>query len=332
LHFSVRGLDDRTQFGGSDEIDFGPARLGEKFEPAEPKFRFGELSLDRVRQTTVGLAYDGRWKDVGEVGLSISRAYFRKATALPQQPVTSSDSRPWLYDGTIAATPVRAVMIYAGFARGLEESGLAPPNARNRNEPLPTILTQQEDAGFRLTLTSNLRLVGGVFNLKRPYFGFDRNNNYLQVGVTDSRGAEVSLTGSVTPRLTILIGGVFLNARVVPSNAASGDLGRRPTGVPDHTLSANLDWRIPFVSGLELDLAAYERGAVPSTSDNVVILRRWRAFDVGTHYRFKVANHPTTLRLQLKNMFNRRGLSYQGPGVDGINPGRLLSGSLTVDL
>ena len=50
-----------------------------------------------------------------------------------------SRSDPWLYNGTVAVFPTHAVALYAGYARGLEESGTPPPNAANRNQALPAI-------------------------------------------------------------------------------------------------------------------------------------------------------------------------------------------------
>ena len=89
--------------------------------------------------------------------------------------------------------------MYAGYARGLEESGTAPPNAANRNQPLPAIMTEQKDAGVRFALTKDVKAVVGVFDLSRPYFGFDAGNVFKQIGTVRSRGAEFSVSGSVTP-------------------------------------------------------------------------------------------------------------------------------------
>ena len=41
-------------------------------------FDFGELSHQHLTQTTYGIAYDGRWKNVGEISFSISKARARR--------------------------------------------------------------------------------------------------------------------------------------------------------------------------------------------------------------------------------------------------------------
>lgn len=332
LQLSIRERGAHRQFGGSEKIDFGQGSVEAPFHPAEPALSFGSLSRDHVQQATFGVAYDGRWKNVGELSFSLARAFYRKTTALADQPIVRATSSPWLYDATIAANVARGLVVYAGYARGLEESGLAPANASNRNEPLPAIITQQKDAGFRLNITAKLRLVAGVFDLTRPYFGFDQTSRYLQVGTSDNRGAEVSLSGAITPRLNILLGGVFLDAKVA-ARADTGDvIGRRPVGIPGHILNASANWRAPFAKGVELDLALYQRGTVPGTTDNLVILPRWTRVDLGARYHFRLVKQPTTFRLHLVNVFDTAGPMSEGPGIYRFNPGRVLTGTMTVDL
>ena len=48
----------------------------------------------------------------------------------------------------------------------------------------------------------------GLFDLRRPYFGFDSTNLFKQIGAVRSRGAEFSITGSVTKRLDVVAGGM----------------------------------------------------------------------------------------------------------------------------
>ena len=209
IHLSVRERDARREFGGSDFIDFGPGRIGENVTRPEPAtFHFGEISHDQVKQTTVGVAYDGRWKNVGEISFGISKAHFRKETVIPGVPVAVTRSTPCSTTRPRPRISARSVAVYAGYARGLEESGTAPPNAANRNQPLPAIMTEQKDAGVRFDLTKDVKAVVGVFDLSRPYFGFDAANVFKQVGTVRSRGAEFSVSGSVTPRLDIVAGGM----------------------------------------------------------------------------------------------------------------------------
>jgi iron complex outermembrane recepter protein len=331
VHLSVRERDARREFGGGDFIDFGPGRIGVKVPDPEPEgFNFTAKSHDRVKQTTAGLAYDGRWKNVGEISFSISKAHFRKSTVIPDVPTAVTKSTPWLYNATAAAELSKSVAVYAGYARGLEESGTAPPNAANRNEPLPAILTEQKDAGVRFNLSKGVKAVAGVFDLSRPYFGFDAANVFRQVGTVKSRGAEFSVSGSITPQLSIVAGGMILKPKVTASGAVSGNIGSKPVGLPTHLLIANANWKTPL-SGLELDMAVSHRGRTPATTDNLVFVPPRARLDLGGHYRFKIAKRSATFRLQMVNVFDNPGYGIAGSGVYNSNSGRYVQGYLTVD-
>lgn len=332
FHWSVRERDARREFDGSDEVDLGPTRIGIAEDSPKPAFTFGALSRNRVDQTTVGLAYDGRWKDVGEISFGVSRAKYRKVTSLPGIAPIVSRSTPWLYNGTAAIYVSSAITLYAGYARGLEESGLAPPNAANRNQPLDAVLTEQKDAGFRWTVTGNVKLIAGVFDLRKPYFGLNAASIYTQIGTTRSRGAEFSISGNLTKRLNVVAGGFFLDARVVRDPTALGNIGRRPVALPGHLLNVNVNWRTPILDGLSLDATMSERPSVPSTTDNLVLLPPRAVVNLGGRYRFKLIEKNATFRLQVANIFDNRGFNIAGPGVYGANGSRFVTGYLAVDL
>ena len=330
FHLSLRERDAHREFGGSALLDFGPGRIGQNVEVPRPaSFDFGELSHQHLTQTTYGIAYDGRWRNVGEISFSISKAHYRKTTDIPGDGLVISRSTPWLYNGTAAANVSKKITIYAGYARGLEESGIAPPNAANRNAPLPTIITSQKDAGVRV-IVGGMKLVGGVFDLSRPYFGYDSANVFRQVGTVESRGAEFSVSGSLTPRLNLVAGGVFIDGKVTRDAGVQGVVGPKPVGLSPHQLSLNANWKTPL-KGLDLDTTVINRAPAPATTDNsVTIPAKWR-FDIGGHYHFKIARRDATFRLQLFNITGNTGYGVAGSGIYSQNPGRFVQGYLTVD-
>lgn len=330
IHLSFRDRDAHRQFGGSALLDLGAGEIGVPVTAPKPSsFDFGALTLQHLTQSTFGVAYDGRWKNVGEVSFSLSKTHYRKTTDIPGDGQAISRSSPWLYNGTAAANITKSVTVYAGYARGLEESGVAPPAAANRNAPLPTILTSQKDAGVRVGIGA-LKLVGGVFDLKRPYFGFDSSNFFRQVGTVENRGAEFSVSGSLTRTLNLVAGGVFINGKVTRDPGIPGVVGSKPVGQSPHQLSLNANWKSP-ISGLELDTTVINRAPAPSTTDNLVFIpAKWR-WDIGGHYHFKVARRDATFRLQLFNITGKTGWGVNGPGVYSQNPPRYVQGYLTVD-
>lgn len=332
IHLSIRGRNTHREFGGSDVISLGAGRVGDKVEVPKPEFEFGALSQDSVRQLTYGIAYTGGWKGVGEIGFGISRANFRKETEQPNVPTATLRSSPWLYNVNAALNLTSSIVAYAGYARGLEESGVAPANAVNRNQPLPVILTEQKDAGLRFGLKGGMKAIVGVFDLSRPYFGYEAGNIFTKVGTTRSRGLELSLTGQVSQRLNLVAGGVLLRPRVTKDEAVQGVVGSKPVGLPSHDFSLNANWETPFLEGLALDLAVRHKGRTPATTDNAVFLPARMQVDVGGYYRFRLAGKNATLRLRVNNLFDELGYGLGGSGVYWRLGPRYVTGYLTVDM
>jgi len=332
LHLSLRGREVRREFGGEDAIDLGSSSIFVDIDPPRPDFAFGPQSHDRVRQWIYGIAYDGRWKSVGELSFGISKTDYRKSTVTSDLALTSRAS-PLLYNGTLTLLPLRGVALYGGYSRGFEENGSPPANAANRSEPLPAILTSQVDGGVRVDLTQHLKAAAGVFDLSRPYFGFDQANRYVQIGTTRSRGAEFSLSGNLTGQLTLVAGGVFLSPRVEADPDALGKIGKRPVGIPGHVLSIDTNWdATQLIPGLSFDAALSHRGRTPATTDNEVELPARAQLNLGARYRFAVGKTRATARVQLANVFDNRGFSVGGPGAYFPNGARSASAYLTVDL
>jgi len=331
IHLSLRGREVAREYGGEDEVDLGIGSMFDDVDTPQPDFAFGEQSHDRVRQWIYGVAYDGRWRGVGELSFSVSKTAYRKTTDTPDLSLTARDS-PLLYNGTLTLLPLRGVAVYGGYARGFEENGSPPSNAVNRSESLPAILTRQIDAGVRVDIGRRLKAVAGVFDLSRPYFGFDQSNRFVQIGTTRSRGAEFSLSGNLTDQLTLVAGGVVLSPRVQADPSASGEIGKRPVGIPSHIFSIDANWdATSFVRGLSFDAALSHRGRTPATTDNVVEVPARAQLDLGTRYRFAVGKARATARFQVANLFNERGFFVGGPGAYFPIGARSASAYLTVD-
>jgi iron complex outermembrane receptor protein len=332
IHLSLRGRKTSREYGGEDEVDLGIGSIFEDFDTPRPSFEFGEQSHDRLRQWIYGVAYDGRWRGLGELSFGISKTAYRKTSETPDLTRVSRAS-PLLYNATLTLLPLRGVAVYGGYSRGFEENGAPPSNAVNRNDALPAILTRQVDGGVRVDINPRLKVVAGLFDLSRPYFGFDRDNRYIQIGTTRSRGAEFSLSGNLTDRLTLVAGGVLLSPRVEADPSASGDIGKRPVGIPSHIFSLNANWdAAPLLPGLSFDAALAHNGRTPATTDNTVELPARAQLDLGTRYRFSVGKTRATARFQLANVFNQRGFSVGGPGAYFPIGARSASAYVTFDL
>lgn len=332
IHLTFRARDRRELFGGSETIDFGPTMLGDSFEPAKPTFAFGEQSKNRVRQWTGGVAYDGRWGDAVEVSAGVAHTDYSKEVRLPGLMPTTAKSGLLLYYGSIAGHLTSRLTAYASKTKGLEESGVAPDNAINRNEPLPAIVTVQSEVGLLYALTSKLRASAGVFQLNKPYYNLNQTNHFVLLGDVRNRGLELSLAGSLTPRLNVVAGAVLLDPVVTGEGVTLGRVGPRPVGLPRRTFIANLDWRPPGLDGISFDVAVTHDSEKIATRDNSVSLPPQTLIDLGGRYRFSIDDQPATLRVKLTNITDRERFDIQGAGAYQVANGRLLTAYLSIEL
>ena len=331
IHLSLRARDRTNRYDGSDVIDLGPYRLGDQITAPEPVRNFGPQTRDRVKQQTLSLAYEGRWKDIGELSFGIQKTRYRKEIAQPALPVARAEADPWLFNVAVAAYVSDSIAIYGGYTRGLEETGVAPQNAANRNEALPAIITSQRDVGIRWAITPKIKLITGLFDVRKPYFNLDAANRFALLGDTKNQGIEMSLSGALTPRLDIVAGAVLSRPRVTGEGVTLGRLGRLPVGQPARRVDLNLDWRPPILDGLSLDMNVSHSGRIISTRDNLVAIPARTLVDVGGRYAFKLGDKSASFRLSASNLFDTYGFDLQGAGAYDLIDGRRVSARLTVD-
>jgi iron complex outermembrane receptor protein len=329
---SVRARDNRRRTDGSDVIDLGPTTVDAPVLDPAPAFRFSEQTIDDVRQWTGGLAWQTVWPGVGEFGVGLQRTDYAKAIRIPAVGLVRTETQPWLWNINAAITLTDRLALYGGYATGLEESGIAPGNAVNRNEALPAIQTSQRDFGMRYALTKDLKIVAGVFDVRKPYFNLDAANRFDVLGDVRHRGVELSLAGNLTRDLTIVTGAVLLDARVTGEGVALGRVGERPVGQTDTTLQLNLNWDVPRARGLSFDIAVAHEGDIVATVDNSVSIPARTLVDLGVRYRTRIGGKPVTFRLTVTNVGDVQGFDLRGAGAYDIIPGRVIGGWIAVDL
>ncbi|HET9428478.1 MAG TPA: TonB-dependent receptor, partial [Allosphingosinicella sp.] len=314
VHLMTRGRIRDRRYGGGQSFDLGRGRIDEPVTAPEPIFTLGPRTTDQVRQLTGGLGYEGRWRNVGELSLGIQRTFYEKEAVRPSGPLPVSESSPWLFNGTLSLFANSDLVFYAGYSKGLEESPVAPDVAVNRGEAPPAIITRQMDAGLRYAITPMLRVVAGVFEVSKPYFALDPGLVFRDLGEVRNRGIEMSLAGQITPRLSIVLGAVFLDARLSGDEVDLGLIGRRPVGSIGRTISGGLNWNVPWLEGLSLDLAYESASDRVANADNSFVIPARYVYSLGSRYRFDLFDKPATFRAQLASVNNGFGYNNIGQG------------------
>jgi iron complex outermembrane receptor protein len=327
----ARGRDTLATYGGSDAVDVGPALLSADTQVPRPAFTYGPRTNDRAELWSVGAAYRVQWQGHADIALGVQRESYDKIVATPGLPVAHLEDRPLRGYTTAAVTLAKPVTLYGSYTQGLEESGTAPGSALNRGMILPAARTQQEDAGFRFTLTPKLKLITGAFEIEKPYFNLDTGNVDRQLGTQRARGVEVSLSGEVTEELKVSFGVLAGKVSIIGSDLRAEGVGPVAFGQPRTTYLLNADYHFKRWPALSLDAIYYRFGAVPANVDNTLYNPGQTILSLGSRYRFKVFNHPATLRLFWQN-FNKEDFWNEGlnPGFFQF-PGQSILGYLTAD-
>jgi iron complex outermembrane recepter protein len=310
LLFLVRGRDRTNETGGSDARDLGSVTLGERDPEPEPQFRFSAVDEGRIRQITGGLGYVGQLARVGQVTLGLQRGKYRASFRRLGQTTTSSQA-PWLYNGAVVAHPRRWLTVYAAYMRGLEESGIAPENAANRNEQLPASITTQIDGGIRIA-HGPTRLMISAFQIQKPYFSFDAAGRFDALGDVRHRGVEASFLTVVDGRLNLLAGAVLMDPTVTGEASRLGRVGARPVGTTSILTRLDLDYRTP-IQGLSVSAAVVHTGRrIASTRAYAELDERqlrtpaFTTVDLGARLRFKARGVPMSARILATNVLNEK--------------------------
>ena len=254
-----------------------PRRHQARLNVPRPDFRFGPLTRDRVTQWNPGLAYEGRWRGRGELGISVSRADYAKSIAAPLAAPVESRSRPWLYNAILGANLYAfadRLCRHRARARGKRpgpgQRGQSRPGpARHHHQPArsgPAACPDQSPAPDRRPVRSQEAL-----------FQFQSGQCLCGCRQRGKSRARFSLSGAVTDRLSVAAGAYFLRPRLTGQSLAAAE-GRLPVGLPSRLVQASSDWRLPWLRGLSLDGRVRTRGACRRRSRMTCSSRPGRPF------------------------------------------------------
>ena len=152
----------------------GELRASRAFEERERRHAIFFTAKGRMQQRRYG-GEDVIDAGVVELGVGVQKTFYSKTVETPTGKLPKSRAQPVLVNATATWYAADRLALYGSYTEGLEESPVAPDNAVNRNGAAPAINTEQYDAGLRWTVTGNLKLIAGVFNIEKPYFDLDAN-------------------------------------------------------------------------------------------------------------------------------------------------------------
>lgn len=345
---SVRGREVNARIGGNSRVNLGRFLLNERVEVARPDFAYGPLTSDKVSQRIYGVGYQGKWGSIAEVAAGVQYNDYEKRIDQPGQPLVVLTDAPIQFNGVAAINITRKFAVYAAFTQGLEETANPPPQAVNRNELLPAQRTTQIEAGVRYSLPANLTLNAAAFKIEKPLIALDDTNIFRPRGTIIHQGLEASLAGSPIPGLTVLAGGLYLDASNVgeevnldPSiclgggGGGGGGCGLGPRAVNRSPFSGRLavNWGPDAGTSLwSFDLVVEGNSAQQATRDNLVQGIAGLDVTAGMRYRFKISENAAVIRVAVNNLSNTYRWEVVGDGAWAPNNPRSVIAFLTVDI
>jgi len=272
-------------------------------ETHEPDLGAMPSTLDLSSQLTAGVGYEVRLSRLRLKG-GIQRAVHERTFRAPGAAEMSASQSPWLYDVSAAAAVSERLTLFATSTRGLEESGIAPNNAVNRNEVLPAVVADQQEIGLRVGLHTDMTLIASAFRIQKPAAAFDAAGFYRLSGEVEHKGLELSLSGRLGEQVRLLAGAAWLEARRAGELVDAGQISEEVPGVSRLQALAGFTWDVPWVEGLSIDGQASHFGPrrVRSTAD--FESPAYTTVNLGLRKSFEVADRRMALRLRVVNLFD----------------------------
>jgi iron complex outermembrane receptor protein len=216
-----------------------------------------------------------------------------------------------LPNATAALYLTDRLIAYGGYTRGLEESPVAPIEAKNLNEAPPAIRTEQKDGGIRWNVSKGLTAVVGLFDVSKPYFNLDGAGRFRQLGMVRHRGVEFSIAGE---------------------QVDAGIIGKKPVGsYVRHTLGS-VDYRLPFYQPLSFDVYFEMTSKRTANAANTLYIPARGIVSIGGRYRFNLADKPVLFRWQVQNLTDTFGWNNGSSGYFTPNGSRRWLVSLAADI
>jgi iron complex outermembrane receptor protein len=326
-----RRVVERSGPGQLFTLDPAPVRLADRGPVAQPARQPVARDEARIDQLQPGLSARLSWRDAIALNLGVQKADYRKQVRFAVGGSTQVDSKPVLWNAGLAVSPTARLTLYAGMAKGLEESGVAPDIAANARAALPAAITRQKDVGLSWKPNKRFNLIAGAFSIERPYANVDAAKFYRFLGALHNRGVEVSVVAKPFDNLDIVAGAMRQWPRLSGEEVAAGTIGPVPVAFAEYLANGAIDYRIPGVAGLSASASFNVVGPRSARPDDSFRLPRREMVGLGMRYRFRKGGADWALNLNVNNVLNSYDWFVSGDGGFGYTQPRSLNVSLFAD-
>jgi iron complex outermembrane receptor protein len=204
--------------------------------------------------------------------------------------------------------PGQQLSLYASFAKGLSPGGTAAWFASNADEILAPTTSYQHELGVKYEYRA-LALGAALFDTRQAYQysqpQADGSLLYVQQGRLHNRGLELSANGRLSERLQLQASIAAIRARAEETGTAAYE-GHQALNTPRLRGSVQASWELPAVPGLALLGGANYSGSKYANRSGTVEVGGFTIYNLGARYATRLGDVPTTLRLSVENLGNKR--------------------------
>lgn len=287
--------------GGSFSVASGAEEV-----PDLGKMTQARRAHDTVDQRLLSVTYGLAVRDVLELRLGAHANRHSKSAIGFDQMESRTVEKDWLLNASLVLSATDKLNLFASYVTGLEESGIAPPAARNRGEVLPPVKAKQIELGGTYRLGEDLTLIFAAFDISKPTFGLRTDKLFGPSGTVHHRGVEGSIVGQIAPGTRILIG-----ANLVDPVLSAGGTELTAPGVS--LFNAIVGFEQKLTGGLSIDGNLYFEGARRRDATSDVEIEGVPFLTLGARYALTSGKLPVELRVQGYNLLDHRGY-YATPG------------------
>ncbi|WP_179284210.1 TonB-dependent receptor [Bordetella genomosp. 10] len=205
----------------------------------------------------------------------------------------------------LVVKPLSDLSLYANYIEGLLQGSVVnDPTSPDNGTVFPPYKTRQYEVGVKKDFGDFATTIS-LFEIKQPSQIVDpATREYSRDGKQRNRGIEWNVFGQLTPRLSMMGGVSYIDAKL--TNTAGGtNNGNRAPGVPKLQANLGLDWAVPGVPGLTVGGRVIRTGNAYLDAANTQQVSGWTRFDLGARYTTRIAGKAVTFRGNVENVFNK---------------------------
>ena len=288
----------------------------------------GTRGKDTVQQVTASAGYGLAWSDRLQLRFAAHRTRYEKDVLSIAGVRTERNSDAALYNISAVVDLTDRTAVFGSWVTGLEEAGVAPTSAINRDEVLPPVEAEQFELGVRRAITPGLTFIGALFDVSKPTNGFRADRSFGLVGEVRHRGVEGSIAGRLDAKTNVVLGAVAFEPKVTGPLVDAGVVGSRAAGISHMIVNASIERRLG--DNWSVDASVNYSGERWANTANTFKTPAVTTVGLGARSRFELAGRPAELRVLASNLTGADGYWVAPSGVFTPIPPRTVRAVLTV--